>query len=179
MYILKYDINNTIIWNGTVIAYDTFLKCNPHIKIEQGKFFELYKDKVLEIDSQGFGKWGDINKYRKLLNALKGVPFPSKNYGVDINISHYTEFEKLRLTEKAPNKIAIGFTVDKDYKQVWHYRDKTDEELEIERRQKILRKIQKLESSVTERRKREAILGIDKGWLKKRNTLIEKERAKL
>lgn len=181
MYIFKYDISENIIWGNqqNVVDYDTFTKCNPHVPLEKGKYFELYEDKILLVDKDGNGNWGDLKEYKALQKAIENVPFPSKNYGVDTNFRHYMELEKVKLANKDLDKIAISFTADKDYNQVWHYREKTAKELAQEHRQKVLAKINMLESAITPRRLRESVLGIDKGWLKKRNTFIEKERRKL
>ena len=50
---------------------------------------------------------------------------------------------------------------------------------EFEARQAIVSTIEGLESEVTPRRQREAILGTDLGWLAAQESLIATERAKL
>ena len=53
------------------------------------------------------------------------------------------------------------------------------EQAQTNARLSVLRKIRKLENQVTIRRLREAILGIDNGWLANQESLIAAERSKL
>lgn len=57
----------------------------------------------------------------------------------------------------------------------WVVRSKTDEELN----RSVLEQIIQLESSVTDRRLREAVLGVDGGWLENLNSQISDLRSKL
>ena len=75
--------------------------------------------------------------------------------------------------------IADGYTILKPKpNQMWDGSGWIDRP-ELTERELIIAEISRLESQDTTRRRREAILGIDGGWLRNLNNLIELERSKL
>lgn len=88
-------------------------------------------------------------------------------------LSVVTEVPALSVVTETPrpedkNIVVTGFRINADHVQVWDTRLKTDQELFAEKKSSI----RELENEQTPRRIREAILGLDAGWLANLETEI-------
>ncbi len=75
--------------------------------------------------------------------------------------------------------VVLGFHINEEYIQVWDTRPKTEDELAADAINAARTEIRRLEAQVTQRRLRDAVLGVDNGWLAAQEVLITIQRAKL
>lgn len=125
----------------------------------------MYADKDLNIVH-------DKQQY----TASDGTQYP-KNYPKD-EIAELTKVIETSMPNLPDIKVT-GWHLDENCTQVWDVLQKTEKESAEEANNEVLAEISRLEAEVTERRKREAILGNDNGWLAKQDFLIASERKKL
>jgi hypothetical protein len=163
------------------VSLGDFRIANPTVPLVDGEFFQLDEDRLIIMNEKGEGNLAKLEDYADLVNAFKSPPKPTegKVYPLDIPVEAYLELDGMTPSPIDNNQgIPTGFKVV-DGVQVWEYRDKNAEELAEDVRNAALAEITRLESEITPRRIREAVLGADNGWLANQESLITIERNKL
>jgi hypothetical protein len=158
-----------------------FRAANPTVPLVDGEFFQLDTDRLIIMNEKGEGNLANLDDYSELVSAFKNSPArqDGKVYSLDVPVEAYLELDDMSPSPIDNSQgIPIGFKVV-DGVQVWQYRGKTTEEIKQDNIRAALKKIDELESKITNRRFREAVLGTDNGWLAKQENLIQIERNKL
>ena len=111
-----------------------------------------------------------VTKYPYSLGDLH-ADHPNTSFPDVVSVETLASYDVYMVVETAPDydPVTQSATVSgcafnqttQEWEQVWEVRSKTAEEMKLG----VINEIRKLESRVTPRRIREAVLGIDGGWL--------------
>lgn len=180
-YILAFHPDNVIRRDGKQdVTLADFKAANPLVPLVDGQWFQLDCDRLIVMDAKGQGNEADMVEYADLIKSIKtpALPAADKFYPVDIAVDAYLELDSIKITAPTNEGVPTGFTVVADM-QVWQYREKTIEELLVDSTDAALLEVARLESEITSRRLREAVLGTDGGWLAAQEAYISIQRVLL
>jgi hypothetical protein len=162
------------------VSLADFRAANPNVPLVDGQFFQLDTDRLIIMNERGEGNIVDMADYSALIESIVKPPIPPKTkvFPIDIDPHTYLELDSIVGSEPSGDGVPRGYTVVKGV-QTWQYRDRTIAEISASYKKSRFAEIIRLEGQITPRREREAILGIDNGWLAAQEALITIERAKL